>query len=86
MFRCDACGKSTPPNTPCKKIVTRKKRHLHPERPRAQKGTAILKNGKKKMVWVPDFGGWGEQIVSEAKMCLGCAAAWEREHAAPAKV
>ncbi len=80
MFRCDSCGESTQPKMPCKKVITKKSRFLHPERPRAKKGVIILKNGRKKMVWIPDPGGWGDQIVHESKMCLRCAAIWEKEH------
>lgn len=76
MFRCENCGECPPPRTPCKKVVVQKRRHLHPERPRAQKGTAVLKNGRLKTVWVPDLGGWGDQIVTELSMCPRCAHAW----------
>lgn len=68
------------PRQPCKKIVVKKERILHPERPRAKKVMTVLKNGKKKRVWVPDFGGWGDQIVAEAKVCLSCASHWEWSH------
>ncbi len=79
MYRCDSCGKCPPPKTPCKRVVVEKARFLHPERPRAKKGMIVLKNGKKKMVWIPDPGGWGDQIVREAKMCPHCASRFERE-------
>jgi hypothetical protein len=81
MFKCDQCGNSPPPKTPAKKIIVAKRRFLHPERPRAKKGLAILKNGKTKVVWIPDPGGWGDQIVHEAKMCPDCAFLWNRDHA-----
>lgn len=76
MFRCENCGECPAPRTPCHRVVVQKKKHLHPERPRAKKGTTILKNGKKKMVWLADFGGWGDQIVKEMNMCPRCAAGW----------
>jgi len=79
MYRCDSCGKCVPPKTPCKRVVVKKMRFLHPERPRAKKGVAILKNGKKKMVWIPDPGGWGDQIAQESRMCPRCASTWEKE-------
>jgi hypothetical protein len=54
-------------------------RFLHPERPKAKKGVIIQKNGKKKTVWLPDPGGWGDQIAVEAKMCPSCANKWEND-------
>jgi hypothetical protein len=82
-YKCERCNKTTAPKTPCKKVIVRKARFLHPERPRAKKGVAIQKNGKKKMVWIPDPGGWGYQIIHEAKMCPPCAIRWEREQREP---
>lgn len=79
MYRCEKCKSCPPPKTPCKLIVVKKTKFLHPERLRAKKGIAIQKNGKKKVVWLPDQGGWGDQIVCEMKMCPACASAWEKE-------
>lgn len=78
MFRCDICGKSTSPRTSCKNMVVKKVLFHHPERPRAKKGFTILKNGKKKAIWIPDPGGLGYQIAHESKMCPNCALKWER--------
>lgn len=79
MYNCDCCGESVAPKMPCKKVVTKKKRFLHPERLRAKKGVVILPNGKKKMTWVPDPGGWGDQIVEELKMCYSCASKYDNK-------
>lgn len=79
MFKCGKCGKCPPPKTPCKNMVIQKVRYLHPERLRAKKGIAIQKNGKQKVVWIPDPGGWGYQIVREMRMCPSCAMFWEKE-------
>ena len=77
MYRCEKCGVCPPARTPCKKVVTRKIRFLHPERPYAIK-VIVEKNGKKKTAWIPDPGGWGDQIVKETKMCPTCATRWEK--------
>lgn len=80
MYRCDSCRNCVEPRTSCKRVVTKKVNFLHPERLKAKKGFIIQNNGKKKKVWLPDHGGWGYQIVSEAKMCPDCALKWEKSY------
>lgn len=72
MFNCDFCRKTVEPKTPCLKIITAKRMHNHPFRPKVQKKWVLDKTGKIKEEWADDRGGVGPQIVHEAKACTEC--------------
>ena len=80
MFKCEFCRKQVPSGGGCKKVVTAKRMHLHPYRPRVQKRWGFDKSGRPKLEWIDDKGGKGYQIVKEAQACADCAARWEKEH------
>lgn len=78
MFKCEFCKKQIKSN--CKKVVTEKRMHQHPYRPRVQKRWGFDKAGRPKLEWVDDKGGRGFQIVHEVQACVACATRWEKEH------
>jgi hypothetical protein len=77
-FVCHFCCKPTLPGVPAKKIVTAYRECYHPYRPKASQ-KKVEKNGKWKMEWVPDPGGFGLQIAKEVYSCPQCAADWEKQ-------
>jgi hypothetical protein len=50
----------------------------HPNRPKAIQ-RQVIKNGKKKMEWIPDPGGIGLQVAKEVLACPTCNLKWERD-------
>ena len=72
MYKCEFCGQSVRPGTPCKMVVVERRMHDHPFRSKVHKLYRIIE-GHRKKVFVDDPGGRGYQIVREAKACAYCA-------------
>ncbi len=71
MYRCSFCKKVVPPGTSCKRVL-RTRMFRHPFRVKVQKRLGIDKNGKIKIEWADDPGGYGSQITAEYPVCEEC--------------
>lgn len=79
MFVCHFCKKVTKPRVKVSRIATKTEMYNHPHRFKAQPRWGFDKQGKKKLEWIDDKGGFGVQICKEVNSCPDCAVAYERE-------
>lgn len=76
MYKCQLCGKTVGPKQ-AKQVLYRYVAYEFPHRRSANK-QIVFENGKKKIKWVDDKGGRGQQIAAEVAVCQECKRASER--------
>ena len=77
-FVCHFCKKQQTSSVSAHKIVTQYRQFEHPVRAKAMR-RKVVKNGKYKMEYITDPGGFGLQIAKEVLGCPNCANEWNRK-------
>src|SRR5262249_44786018 len=81
MYRCQLCGTTVPPGTPCHRLVVQTRPARYPFRSRANCFRRLVNDGKRKKhkdIYTDDPGGTGSQIVREVMACPACASRQEQ--------
>lgn len=73
MYRCQTCNRVVPPRTPAHRLVAESRRAAYPFRPEVHRVVYYTLDGKKKVKFINDKGGFGVEVAKEMVVCPHCA-------------
>ena len=74
MFRCQICGRVVPPRTPAVRLVLATRSRRYPSRLKVHRVIRLSETNKRKVVFLDDPGGQGQEVSREVLACPDCAA------------
>lgn len=72
MYRCQSCSCVAPPRTPARRIVVETRPKTYPSRAAVNRVVRKPPDGKRKVEYMHDPGGTGNEIVREIVVCPHC--------------